>query len=133
MSDKLMREETMTTPVITWDGASSNEPRVTRAYVHADCGRETCAFGDALVLLECPFRPVESTLCAGCGEYTTLDRVSWKDSGEVISAYRQRVYSSVSFWRRVYLMTLGNAYEGAINLNLDSRGRVKDEAPTLVG
>ena len=122
----------MTTPVITWDGASPNEPPVRRAYKHFACGCETAAAGDALVLLECPFRPVDSTLCAHCDDYAPLDQVAWSDSGEVIADYRRRVYSSVSFWRRVYLMTLGNAYEGAINLNLDKSGRLKDDSPSLV-
>jgi hypothetical protein len=123
----------MNPPVITWDGASPNEPPVRRAYVHADCGCETAAAGDALVLLECPFRPVESTLCAGCGQYAPLDRVAWSDSGEKIAEYRQRVYRSVSFWRRMYLLIAGNAYEGAINLNLDRSGRLKEESPSLAG
>jgi len=122
----------MNPPVITWDGASPNEPPVMRAYRHFGCGCETAAAGDALVLLECPFRPVDSTLCAGCGEYAPLDQVTWSDSGEIISEYRTRVYSSVTFWRRVYLMTLGNAYEGAINLNLDKNGRLKDDSTSLV-
>jgi hypothetical protein len=122
----------MSTPVIRWEGASPDEPQVARAYRHADCGCETIASGDALVLLECPFRQVDSTFCAVCNDYAALDRVSWSDSGELISAYRQRLYNSVSFWRRMYLILLGNAYEGAVNLNLDSRGKVKDDAHTLV-
>ena len=95
----------------------------TRAYRHDACGGQTIVSGDEYVLLECPFRPVESTFCCGCDEFVPLDTVSWSDSGQSIAAYRREVYSSVPFWRRVYLSLLGNAYEGAINLNLDSTGK----------
>jgi len=60
-----------------------------------------------------------------------LDRVEWSDSRENIAQYRQRVYNSVSLWQRMYYVILGNAYEGAINLNLDRSGRPKDPSPSL--
>ena len=132
----------MNSPVIRLEDASPSEPPVRRAYVHLDCGCETVAAGDALVLLECPFRPVDSTLCQRCGNYVKLDRVVWSDSQgncgqgicdtqENIAQYRQRVYNSVSFWRRMYYVIAGNAYEGAINLNLDRSGRPKYDSPSL--
>ena len=94
-----------------------------------DCGRETVATGDALVLLECPFRPVDGTFCAGCGASVKLDRVQWSDSRENVAQYRQRLYSSVSFLQRLYYAVIGNAYEGAIHLNLDRSGRPKNLIP----
>lgn len=122
----------MSPPVIRLNGANPDEPNVVRAYKHEKCGCETAAGGDALVLLECPFRPVDSTLCSGCGEYAPLDQVCWSDSGERISLYRKRVMDSIPFWRRLYLLLMGNAYEGAVNLNLDKQGRVKEDSHSLV-
>ena len=121
----------MNAPTIRLEDGNPSEPPVRRTYVHADCGRETTAAGDALVLLECPFRPVDSTLCSGCGEYVKLERVAWSDSGENIAQYRQRVYNSLSFWQRMYYAIIGNAYEGAINLKLDRNGRPKERSPSL--
>jgi len=92
---------------------------------------QTVASGDALVLLECPFRPVDSTLCERCGGYVKLDRIEWSDTRENVAQYRQRVYDSVSFWQRLYYIIAGNAYEGAINLHLDRSGRPKDQSPSL--
>jgi hypothetical protein len=96
---------------------------LSRAYRHVDCGRETIVSGDDYVLLECPFRPVTSTYCACCGDFVPLDAVEWTDTGESIAAYRQRIAAGVPFLRQVYLYVFGNAYEGAVALNLDSRGR----------
>jgi hypothetical protein len=98
-------------------------PNVSRAYRHRGCGEVTVVSGDDLVLLECPFRPVESTVCCRCEGYVPLDSVEWADSGELISTYRRRVKASVPFLRRLFLYTLGNAYQGAVNLHLDSKGR----------
>jgi hypothetical protein len=121
----------MNATMIQLEDGDPSQPPVRRAYVHLDCGRETTAAGDALVLLECPFRPVESTLCERCNEFVKLDRVEWSDSRENIAQYRQRVYDSVSFWKRMYYIIAGNAYEGAINLHLDRSGRPKDHSPSL--
>jgi hypothetical protein len=114
-----------------FEDASSSEPLVRRAYVHLDCQGETVASGDSLVLLECPFRPVQSMYCACCGDFVKLDRVEWSDSRENVGQYRQRVYNSVSLWDRLYYEFLGNAYEGALNLHLDRSGRPKDNFPSL--
>src|SRR5262245_41553033 len=122
----------MSMPVIRLEGANPNEPNVLRAYKHEKCGCETAAGGDALVLLECPFRPVDSTLCAGCCEYDPLDQVCWSDSCDRISHDRIRVRDAIPFWRRLYLLLNGNAYEGAVNLNLDKHGQVKEESQSLV-
>jgi hypothetical protein len=123
----------MNAAYIQLEDASSSEPPVRRAYVHLDCNGETVATGDALVLLECPFRPIESTVCARCGNHVKLDRVVWSDSRENVAEYRQRVYNSLSIWQRLYYAVIGNAYEGAINLHLDRSGRPKDPSPTLAG
>ncbi len=116
----------------------SAEPRPTddwlaRSYEHADCGHETLVSGEDYVLLECPFRPIESTHCARCGRLVPLSSVAWCDTGENVAAYRERLYHSVSFWRRMYLMLLGSNYEGAVTLNLDSKGKPKSTARQVVG
>jgi hypothetical protein len=103
-----------------------------RTYVHAGCG-ETIISGEDYVLLECPFRPIESTFCSCCGQLVPLSSVAWSDTGENIAKYRERLYASVPFWRRVYLMTCGNAYEGAVALNLDSHGNPKSDQRQPVG
>jgi hypothetical protein len=103
----------------------ADEKRLTtlaRAYRHNACGEETVVSGDDYVLLECPFRPVDATYCCGCSQMVPLDAVAWSDSQENIAAYRKRVHASVPFWRGVYLLLIGNAYEGAVNLNLDRTG-----------
>jgi hypothetical protein len=76
-------------------------------------------------LLECPFRPVDATYCCGCDEFVPLNSVVWSDSMENIADYRERLYASVPVMRKLYLLFLGNAYEGAVNLNLDSSGKPK--------
>jgi hypothetical protein len=116
----------------------SAEPRPTddwlaRSYEHAECGHETLVSGDDYVLLECPFRPIESTFCAGCGRLVPLSSVAWCDTGENVAAYRDRLYRSVSFWKRMYLMLLGNNYEGAVTLKLDSRGKPRATVRQAVG
>jgi hypothetical protein len=116
----------------------SAEPRPTddwlaRSYEHADCGHETLVSGDDYVLLECPFRPIESTFCVGCGRLVPLSSVAWSDTGENVAAYRDRLYRSVSFWKRMYLMLLGNNYEGAVTLKLDSQGKPRSTARQVVG
>ena len=67
-----------------------------------------------------------SNKCAS--ERLTLDAPQLDNT---IAQYRQRVYNSVSLWQRMYYVILGNAYEGAINLNLDRSGRPKDTLPSL--
>jgi hypothetical protein len=104
-----------------------------RSYQHADCGHETLVSGEDYVLLECPFRPIATTMCAGCGRLVPLSSVAWCDTGENLATYRERLYQSVSFWRRMYLMLLGNNYEGAVSLNLDSQGKPKQSPPQVVG
>lgn len=106
------------------------EPRPTddwlaRSFEHAECGHETLVSGEDYVLLECPFKAIDSTMCVGCGHLVPLSTIAWCDTGENVAQYRQRVYDSVAFWRRMYLMLLGNTYEGAVMLNLDSMGRPK--------
>ena len=51
-----------------------------------------------------------------------LNAVVWADSGEAISEYRQRIVAAVPYWDQVRLALFGNAYEGALNLNLDRTG-----------
>ena len=114
-----------------------HEPAVTetwlaRSYQHAECGHETLVSGNDYLQLECPFRPIGSTMCSGCGHLVPLGSLAWADTGENIAVYRQRLYKSVSFWRRIYLMLLGNAYEGAVALNLDSKGQPKATAERQV-
>src|SRR5262245_22586912 len=58
----------------------SKGPPVSRVYQHT-CGAATRVSGDDYVLLECPFRPVDSTICAGCKNYVPLDSVRWEDTG----------------------------------------------------
>lgn len=101
----------------------SKGPPLSRTYRHRGCGGCTIVSGDDYVLLECPFRPVSGTFCAACNNFVPLEHVEWEDSRELISAYRQRVKASVGFWRGVYLAIFANAYQGAVNLRLDSRGR----------
>lgn len=101
----------------------SKGPNVSRCYVHRKCGAITKVSGDDYVLLECPFRPVDSTICVKCKDQVPLTDVQWEDTGECIAAYRNRVYYSVGFWRRMYLAVFCNAYQGALNLHLDSKGR----------
>jgi hypothetical protein len=96
---------------------------LSRAYRHAGCGQTTVISGDDYVLLECPFRPVTGTFCHGCQQFVLLNEVRWVDSDEKISDYRARVAASVPFWRRLWLTIFANAYQGAVNLHLDSRGR----------
>jgi hypothetical protein len=101
----------------------ANGPPVSRAYEHISCRGITVASGDDLVRLETPFRPLDETYCSRCAHYVTLDQVRWADSGEVVTDYRRRVKRSVGFWRGLYLTIFCNAYQGAINLHLDSKGR----------
>jgi hypothetical protein len=104
------------------DALDAGQP-LSRAYRHVSCGQSTVVSGDDYVLLECPFRPVSGTFCCGCGKFVLLNEVRWVDSDEKISDYRDRVYASVPFWRKVWLSLFCNAYQGAVNLHLDSRGR----------
>jgi len=107
----------------TPDGYELLEGNQSRVYYHISCGKPTRVSGDDFVRLECPFRPVGGTFCCRCARFVALDSVRWADTDETISAYRQRVWDSVPFWRRVYLVLFATAYEGAVNLHLDSRGR----------
>jgi hypothetical protein len=100
-----------------------DEPDLSRVYRHDGCGQLTTVSGDDYVILECPFRPVTGTFCCGCHKFVPLHTVSWADTGESIAKYRTRVAASVPFWRRVRLALFGSAYEGAIHLHLDRKGR----------
>jgi hypothetical protein len=98
-------------------------PPVSRGYEHRSCHAVTLASGDDLVRLECAFRPLDGTYCCRCQTFVGLDEVRWADTGETTATYRQRLKKSVGFWRRWYLTICCNAYQGAINLHLDSKGR----------
>jgi hypothetical protein len=104
------------------DALEAGQP-LARAYRHVSCGMDTLVAGDDYVLLECPFRPVTSTFCCGCQKFVLLNEVRWVDTDEKISTYRERVKASVPWWKRIYLMLFANAYQGALNLRLDKRGR----------
>jgi hypothetical protein len=98
--------------------------RAKRAYYHSKCGSNTLASGDDLVRLECPFRGCSRTYCCGCARFVPLAAVQWEDTGEGLVEYRERIAGVVPFWKRVRLSWLGNAYAGAVNLGLDTDGRV---------
>src|SRR5262245_4007131 len=108
--------------------ASREEPpgpadHLSRKYRHLKCNGVTLVSGDHYVLLECPFRPLGGgTYCASCKEFVPLKSVEWEDTGENIEEYRNRLYNSLPWKRRLYLSFLGTAYEGAVNLRLDKRG-----------
>jgi hypothetical protein len=104
-------------------GPAGPADHLSRPYRHTKCGGVTVVSGDHYVLLECPFRPVNGTFCARCQAFVPLHTVVWEDSGENIAEYRDRLYKSVPFKRRLYLNWLGTAYEGALNLRLDKRGK----------
>ncbi len=97
---------------------------LSRAYRHVVCDGITVVSGDDYVLLECPFRPLGGgTYCARCKRHVPLKKVVWADTGENIEKYRNRLYYSLPWKQRLYLAWFGNAYQGALNLRLDSRGR----------
>jgi hypothetical protein len=98
------------------------EPALSRSYEHSACGGITEVSGDDYVRLECAFRGCSGTFCASCRRFVGLDAVTWVDSGETIAAYRRRIVAAVPFWERVRLSLFANAYEGALNLNLDRTG-----------
>jgi hypothetical protein len=102
----------------------SSAKQASRVYKHPACGGSTTISGDDFVVLECPFRPVNSTYCCGCQKFVPLEAVFWADSGEKISDYRARLGSMVSFWRKLYLAVFCNTYQGAINLGLDRDGNI---------
>ena len=105
---------------------------LSRPYRHLKCGGITVVSGDHYVMLECPFRPVSATFCVTCQDFVPLKSVVWQDTGESIKEYRDRVYYSVPWKRRLYLTWLGTAYEGALNLRLDKKGRPlpPEDSPT---
>jgi hypothetical protein len=94
-----------------------------REYRHLDCDQVTVVSGDHLVMLECPFRHYHGTFCVSCNDMVPMDSVMWEDSGESIQDYRNQVYYSVSWMRRLYLTWVGTTYEGALNLRLDKWGQ----------
>ena len=96
---------------------------LSRAYRHLQCNGVTVVSGDDYVMLECPFRPIGGgTYCVTCKKFVPLKSVVWEDTGENVEEYRNRLYYSVPWKRRLYLTWLGTAYEGALNLHLDKRG-----------
>jgi hypothetical protein len=107
------------------------EPDLSRRYRHRDCGGITEISGDDYVRLECPFRGCSGTYCASCCKFVSLNAVEWEDSGERISDYRSRVYASVSPLERLRLTLFANAYEGALNLNLDRTGKPRPGPKTF--
>jgi hypothetical protein len=97
---------------------------LSRRYRHLKCNGVTVVSGDDYVLLECPFRPLGGgTFCTTCKTFVPLKSVVWDDTGENIEEYRNRLYYSVPWKRRLWLSWFGNAYQGALNLHLDKQGR----------
>jgi hypothetical protein len=93
-----------------------------RVYYHTVCGKPTKVSGDDYVRLECAFRPLDGTFCCHCARFVSLDAVRWADTDEKITDYRQRIWDAVSIWERIWLSVFCNAYQGALNLNLDASG-----------
>lgn len=96
---------------------------LSRPYRHLQCNGITVVSGIHYVMLECAFQPVSETFCASCQSFVPLKFVEWEDTGENIAEYRNRVYYSVPWKRRMYLIFLGTTYEGALNLRLDKKGK----------
>ncbi len=66
--------------------------RVPRVYYHPDCGGSTRISDDIVrMLVSDPFRPITSTLCAGCGRYVSLHSVEWPETGETLAQFRFRL------------------------------------------
>lgn len=100
-----------------------------RVYRHVRCDGETVVSGDDYVCLENAFRPVSGTYCCTCQDFAPLDQVFWVDTDENVADYRRRIYDSVPWKTRWYYVLLGSLYEGALPLQLDSRGRpLRDDA-----
>jgi hypothetical protein len=75
------------------------------SYTHRGCGT-TVVSGDDYLMLEYPFRPVDSTFCSACRQFVVLDAVDWDDTGENVHGYRSRLAAAFSFGARVrYYMT----------------------------
>jgi hypothetical protein len=75
--------------------------RESRVYVHDACGKETEISGIDFYELCDPYDITLATRCAHCG-IVSLQSVSWKDTGETVSAYRERV-------RRATELVLGHS------------------------
>ena len=66
--------------------------QVPRVYYHPDCGGSTRISDDIVrMIVSDPFRPVTSTLCAGCGRYVSLHSVEWPETGETLAQFRFRL------------------------------------------
>lgn len=103
---------------------------LSRSYKHGGrCNGVTKVSGQDLVLLECPFRPVNATFCTKCNGLVPLNTVAWTDTGESIDKYRLRIYTSIQPWQRARLACMGTAFEGALRLNLTADG--KRQGPEL--
>ena len=99
------------------------EQKLSRVYYHKRCRKATVISGDDLVRLETPFRGCDGTFCCACKDFDTLDQIVWADTGENVQEYRDRLALSVPALRKMWLTGFCNAYVGALNLHLDSRGQ----------
>jgi hypothetical protein len=65
---------------------------VPHVYYHPDCGGSTRISDDVVrMLVSDPFRPITSTLCAGCRRYVSLHSVEWPETGETVAQFRFRL------------------------------------------
>jgi hypothetical protein len=66
--------------------------KVPHVYYHPDCGGSTRISDDIVrMLVSDPFRPITSTLCAGCRRYVSLHAVEWPETGETVAQFRFRL------------------------------------------
>jgi hypothetical protein len=77
------------------EGGSEGRPtyeQVPHVYYHPDCGSSTRISDDIVrMIVSDPFRPISSTLCAGCGRYVSLHSVEWPETGETLAQFRFRL------------------------------------------
>jgi hypothetical protein len=73
------------------EGRPSYE-KVPRVYYHPACGGSTRISDDIVrMLVSDPFRPITSTLCAGCRRDVRLHAVEWPETGETVAQFRSRL------------------------------------------
>src|SRR5262245_39862866 len=74
-----------------------------RVYVHDRCGTETRVSHGHFKQICGPFIPCTGTFCCGCNEFFPLNEVYWKNTGERIDDYRERLRRKspalVQVWR----------------------------------